>query len=337
MKLLVVGGSGFLSSSIVDHALLRNHEVSTLQRNATGRKDVNEIIVDICDKDDLENKLSGHNWDCVIDIGPKTTPRIVKQVLESLKQSSIQHYTFISSIGAYASFSNRNIDENNALAELEDPTNEELSSKTFGALKVACEKEIQNYYKDTSLIIRPGLIIGPTDKSGRFAYWIERFIDDNEDIIIAPHNPDWPAQAIDVRDLSVWIIQMIENRETGVYNAVNSFTMGDLISECREISSISKNKNIKWIDNDKLLSAGVIPFSGLPMWVPESMIGLATVNSSKAIAKGLQFKSLKETIQDTHAWLSSIDNHETLKESFWKPVGGPKIGITLEQKTILQQ
>jgi 2'-hydroxyisoflavone reductase len=62
------------------------------------------------------------------------------------------------------------INEEYPVAVLDHPT-EEITEKTYGALKAGCEQVIQNYFPGRSLIVRPGLIVGPGDPTGRFTYW----------------------------------------------------------------------------------------------------------------------------------------------------------------------
>src|SRR5256885_15931068 len=89
--------------------------------------------------------------------------------------------------------------------------------KTYGPLKALSEKEVEKWFPGKTLIIRPGIIVGPRDETDRFTYWPVRI--DRGGEVLAPGKPSDPVQFIDARDLAEWTIRMAENRETGIYNA----------------------------------------------------------------------------------------------------------------------
>jgi len=328
-RVLVIGGSGFLGGEIVEQLQKRGHAVTALQRNPKGRNGVEEVSVDISQSDQFSSFVQNRSWSHVIDVGPKTSPKILQQVSAILKQAGTTHYTFVSSLAVYSNFST-SMDETSPTIEIQENCDEELSSGSFGKLKVGCEQAVCREFPSNHLIIRPGLIIGPGDSSGRFAYWVNRFLNTEEtrQIVAAPESPEYPTQAIDVRDLANWIITMIENDEVGIYNAVESFTIGDLIEGCQTLSS--PPKEIRWISGERLNSAQIKPFSQLPMWVPEAIKGLSSADHSKASAKGLRGRPLVDTIKDTADWLKKIgpDAHLELIRSFWAPVtSSPSVGL----------
>ncbi len=110
------------------------------------------------------------------------------------------------------------MDETSPLATLKDESVEEVTGETYGGLKVLCEKAVEEVYADRALIIRPGLIVGPHDPTDRFTYWPVRIAQGGE--VLAPGNPDQPVQIIDGRDMAQWIISMVEEKRSGIFNAV---------------------------------------------------------------------------------------------------------------------
>src|SRR5690606_22072597 len=146
-------------------------------------------------------------------------------------------YVFISSISVYANFSKIGINESDDVAKIEDESVEAVTGETYGALKALCEKVVQDVYGINSLIIRPGLIVGPHDPTDRFTYWVKRVAQGGE--ILAPDKPEALTQLIDVRDLADFIMRLIENDVSGVFNATGPDTplsFGLLLDTCKLVS-----------------------------------------------------------------------------------------------------
>jgi 2'-hydroxyisoflavone reductase len=145
--------------------------------------------------------------------------------------------------------------------------------------------------------VRPGLIVGPHDPTGRFAYWPVRAARGGE--VLAPGRPDLHVQFVDVRDLGRWLVSMAENGEPGTYNATGpeqTLTMGRFLEECAEAAG--NDVGFTWVDEDFLEERDVMPFMDLPLWLPERYAGLSAVDNSRAVAAGLQFRPLDETVRD---------------------------------------
>jgi 2'-hydroxyisoflavone reductase len=165
---------------------------------------------------------------------------------------------------------------------------------------------------------------------------VNRFLNEEESRtkVAAPDSPEYPTQAIDVRDLASWIVTMVVNGESGIFNSVLSYTLGECFEGFQKLSKTPKE--IHWIPNERLTQKGIRPFSQYPLWVPEAMKGLVTADCSKALARGLKARPIHETIQDTANWLQKIgpDAHNELMKSFWAPVGG-NVTIGLDSQTEL--
>src|SRR5439155_1427547 len=161
-------------------------------------------------------------WDVAID-NPTTLPAWVRNAAQILKDN-VDRYMFISTISVYAD-TGQGVDETAPLAKYDgpDPYKETIEAvkasgyKTYGPLKALSEKEVEKWFPGKTLIIRPGLIVGPRDETDRFTYWPVRI--DRGGEALAPGKPSDPVQFIDARDLAEWTIRMAENRETGIYNA----------------------------------------------------------------------------------------------------------------------
>ena len=74
----------------------------------------------------------------------------------------------------------------------------------YGAAKVACEQVIQEADSEC-MIIRPGLLGGAGDESGRSGYYPWRFAHPTGDDVLVPPDLTFPVALIDVEDLAASI------------------------------------------------------------------------------------------------------------------------------------
>lgn len=302
MKLLILGGTVFLGRHIVEAALARGHEITLFNRGQRNPELFPEVEKLHGDRDSNLEALRGRRWDAVIDTCGYM-PRIVKASAELLA-GAVDHYTFISTISVYADFSRPRVDEHTAVGRIEDETTEVVNGETYGPLKALCERAVEQVLPGRTLIIRPGLIVGPYDPTDRFTYWPHRIAQGGE--VLAPGRPDRKVQFIDVRDLADWNVRMVEERQIGVYNAVGPtqpITMEQLLHECRAISG--SDARFTWVDDQFLIQAGVGPFMEMPLWIPEEApesLVISETSADKAFAAGLRPRPVAETIRDTLAW-----------------------------------
>ncbi len=300
MKLLLLGGTGFLSQQIVEAALRRGHKVTLFNRGQTQPELFPGLEHIRGDREKDLAALSGSSWDAVIDTCGYI-PRIVRMSAELLADK-VEHYTFISSISAYADLDVDGLDESYPVAKLSDETTEDATGKAYGPLKALCEQVIEQSFPARSLIIRPGLIAGPADPTGRTTYWPRRLAQDGE--VLLPDRKDQPVQFIDARDLAAWNIRMVEERRAGTYNATgpaHSLTLQQFLEQCKAISG--GDARFTWVSEEFLLERGVAPWSELPLWVPRTLgVSLNAASMHKALNAGLTLRPLAETIRDTLVW-----------------------------------
>jgi 2'-hydroxyisoflavone reductase len=311
----MIGGTRFLGRALVDAALRRGHELTVFHRGITHPGLYPQIETLIGDRDGGLAILSGRSWDAVIDTCGYV-PRIVRQSVEMLTEAA-GLYTFISSLSVYADTSQPGLDETAAVGRLEDETVEEITGDTYGPLKALCERAVETALPDRTLIIRPGLIVGPHDPTDRFTYWPQRVAEGGE--VLAPGRPERPIRFIDGRDLAGWTIRMIEAGKVGVYNADGPGvpqTMLDLLSTCQAVSGSSAF--FTWADERFLLDSGVEPWTEMPLWVPEldpETAGFFAMRSHKAVAAGLTYRPVAETVRATLNWLAE-------RPEDWEPKAG---------------
>jgi 2'-hydroxyisoflavone reductase len=302
MRLLVLGGTVFLGRAVVEAALARGHEVTTFTRGQTNRGLFEAVEELHGDRDGDLTALEGRDWDAVIDTSGYV-PRVVRASAQLL-EPRVPHYQFVSSISVYADFASGPT-ENSPVAHLDDPQSEDVQQH-YGALKVLCEQTVADLYgADRTLVVRPGLLVGPHDPTDRFTYWVERVARGGE--VLAPGRPDRRVQLIDVRDLAEWMVGLAESRRTGTFNAtgpVPPVTMGELLETCHDVSG--SDATLVWVDDDFLLERGVGQWQELPLWLAEpAWAGMLAADVSRAVAAGLTFRPLEDTVRATLEWARS--------------------------------
>src|SRR5438552_8168928 len=275
LRILILGGTGFTGPYQVRYALSRGHKVTTFNRGKTHPGELsNEVEQLIGDRNGQLDALKDRQWDAAID-NPTTLPAWVRDAGQTLN-GNVERYVFISTISVYADTS-KAVDETAALAQYDgpDPYKETLEAmrasgyKTYGPLKVLSEKETEKWFPGKTLIIRPGLIVGPGDETDRFTYWPVRI--DRGGEVLAPGNSNDPVQFIDARDLAEWKIRMVENRETGIYNATGPakpLGIGKMLDEIKD--ALNSNAKFTWVPADFLKQQSVEAWSNMPVWAGDA-------------------------------------------------------------------
>ena len=298
----MIGGTRFLGRHLVEAALARSHEVTLFNRGKSNPALFPHLETILGDRETDLAKLKGRIWDTVIDTSGYL-PRLVRLSAESL-ESSVSRYVFISSLSVYDNFRETGIDESYPVGKLEDETIEEITGESYGPLKVLCEQAVQDTFgRERTLIVRPGLIVGPHDPTDRFTYWPVRVASGGD--VLAPHKPEATIQIVDVRDLSAFIIKLVEENAAGIYNATGpdyELTLGRLLETSKQVSG--SEANLRWASLEFLNQNKVEAWSDMPTWIPDDAdgLGFAHIDVSKAIQAGLKFRPLEETVRDTLAW-----------------------------------
>jgi 2'-hydroxyisoflavone reductase len=310
LRILILGGTGFTGPYQVRYALSRGHKVTTFNRGKTHPGELpNEVEQLIGDRNGQLAALKDRHWDVVID-NPTTLPAWVRDAAQILK-GNVQRYVFISTISVYGE-PKTGPDETAPTERYEgaDPYKETLEAmkaggyKTYGPLKALSEREAEKWFPKNTLIIRPGLIVGPRDQTDRFTYWPVRIERGGE--VLAPGSADDPVQFIDARDLAEWTIRMVENGETGIYNAIGPakpLGVGGMLDEIK--AALKSNARFTWVTEDFLTQQKVEAWSDMPVWAGRES-GLARAKIDRALSKGLTFRPLAETARDTLIWFRSL-------------------------------
>jgi 2'-hydroxyisoflavone reductase len=310
LRILILGGTGFTGPFQVRYALSRGHKVTVFNRGKTHPGELpKEAEQLIGDRNGQLDALKGRRWDVCIDI-PTTLPVWVRDAAQILK-GNVDRYVFISTISVYSDNSKPGMDESGPLAKYEGADSMKETQATlvaskyglYGPLKVLSEQEAEKWFPGKTLIIRPGLIVGPGDESDRFTYWPVRV--DRGGEILAPGAPTDPVQFIDARDLAEWAIRMVEQGTTGIFNATgpkSKLTIAEMLDGIKKATT--SESRFTWVDADFLAAQKVRPWSDMPVWVPPrgGEAGFAEIRISKALAKGLTFRSIPDTTKATLEW-----------------------------------
>lgn len=326
MRLLVLGGTRFLGRHLVDAALARGDRVTVFTRGRQPNPWGDRVTALTGERDPAISPglraLEAGAWDAVIDTSGYV-PRVVRTSAQLLAPR-VGRYLFVSSISVFADASRPGLDEGGAVGTLDDPATEEIG-KHYGPLKAACEREVSDTYGERALNVRPGLIVGPHDPTDRFGYWVARFV--HPQLLgtrparaLVPNPPSRPLQFIDARDLAAFCLDLVHKGAEGTYNAssvAGQWTMGGFVNALVQEAGPEAPKPA-WVDETLLVERKVQPWTGLPLWIPESFIdeaGFMLIDCSKAQRAGLRTRPLAQTIRDTAQWLAQRDN-----SSAWKDV-----------------
>ena len=296
MNVLVIGGTTFLGPHVVDALLRRGHRVATFNRGRRAAPSVEGVERIVGDRATDIDRLRGGYFDAVIDTCGYF-PRVVDMSV-SMLAPSIRSYVFVSTISVYVDPLPPPHDESCAIATIGDPTIEEITNESYGPLKALCEQVVVKKMEGRAAIIRPGLIVGPLDLTDRFTYWPHRAALGGE--MLVPGEPDHNISFIDVRDLADFVAHAAESGLTGTFNASGdtaSTTMGDLITSCLQAADASTTAT--WTDEQFVKANQIEPWSELPAWIPTGDDSLMWASSSKAVAAGLKYRPLDQTVGAT--------------------------------------
>jgi 2'-hydroxyisoflavone reductase len=304
MRLLVLGGTVFLSRAVAEEAVRRGHEVTCACRGESGSVPQGATHVAWDRTEPVPAALvDGTRFDAVVDVARH--PSWVRSAVAAFPDA---HWVFVSTISVYT-------DDSTPVGTVDtlpthEPihTDEDLASTPdlYGAMKVGCEQAVTDG-ATSSVVIRPGLIVGPGDRSGRFSYWPHRIAEGGE--VLAPGSPDERVQVIDARDLASWLVDCAESRATGVFHGTGrAMSRADFLEEVADgVGLDATDRRWTWVDQDFLADHDVEPWDGprsLPVWLPQPEYAwLMSVDVEPSYDAGLRTRPLADTARDTLAWL----------------------------------
>ena len=306
MRLLVLGGTKFLGRAAVESALARGHEVTLFNRGETNPALFPEAEKLHGDRTDPGSRklLEGREWDAVLDPSGYI-PSVVRTSAEALADAT-GHYLFVSSVSVYASLAEP-VDEESPVAELGDLPDDRLTEdySNYGALKALCEQAVADVFGERQASVRPGLIVGANDPTGRFTYWPHRVARGGQ--VVAPAPPDAQVQFIDAKDLGAWLVDLSERQAGGVYNATHpGRSWRQVLEACRDVSG--SDATFEWVPAEVLNEHEVGEWMELPLWISDpDAAAMHEADVSRAVAAGLTFRPLEETVRDTLEHAATVE------------------------------
>ncbi|WP_199191738.1 NAD-dependent epimerase/dehydratase family protein [Amycolatopsis sp. CA-126428] len=325
-RVLVLGGSWFLGRAVVDEAIARGWDVTTFRRGVSGddAPSVTTVRGDRTNAADLRRLAGAGPWDVVIDTSG-FVPRealAISRVLEPV----VERYVFVSTVSVYEGWPTKPLTEDSSALDCPPDAGPDFGydgdpgPSIYGFTKAGCERAVVEVFgSDRSVLLRPGVILGPREYVGRLPWWLRRV--ERGGRVLAPGHPRRSIQPIDVRDVAKFAVESGVG-SVGVFNltATGQDTMEDFLVACREV--VGSDAQFEWItDEDWLVSQGVQQWTELPLW--RSYAGAWAVDSSRARAAGLETRNIRATVNDTWSWLQSGDvvvGHERAAEQGIDPV-----------------
>ena len=299
MRLLVLGGTVFLSRAVAAEALARGHEVTCAARGTSGSVPEGAQLVTV---DRTQPLADLGEFDAVVDVARH--PSWLRNAVAAYADA---HWVFVSTVNVYADDATPGgTPATLPLVEaIEEDVDLKESPEAYGPMKVACERIVLDGAA-SAMVIRPGLIVGPEDPTGRFSYWPKRLAAGGE--VLAPGDPADVMQVADVRDLAAWAVTACEQRTTGVYDGIGpAMPISDLLAQCAE--GVSSDVTWTWVDQEFLQEQEVEPWMGpgaVPLWLPRPEYdGLPAHDVQPSLDAGLTVRPLAETTRDTLAWLEA--------------------------------
>jgi 2'-hydroxyisoflavone reductase len=297
MRILVLGGTAFLSAEIARQALARGHNVTCLARGTATDPPAGAKWL----KADRSLGMkaydgAGGDWDEVIDVARDPVP--ASEALDALAGRAA-HWTFVSSCSVYSDASVPGAAEEATLLPALGPGTPS-TLENYGESKVAIEEATLRTAGGKSHICRAGLIGGPGDSSDRYGYWPARFARDGRPVIVPAIDGD-PTQVIDVRDLAAWILLAAEQGITATLNAAgNQVPFRHYINAARQAAG--HDGDIVPATPEWLARQGIGYWAGpdsLPLWLPPGHGGFMARSNKAALDAGLRIRPWQQTLADT--------------------------------------
>lgn len=301
MRILILGGTIFVGKHFVQAALKRSHDLTLFHRGQHGPELFPEVERIQGDRKTDLGKLAGKQWDWVLDTCGYH-PRDLRASSNELR-SSVGRYAFVSTISVYdIEQGDGPIEESNARLHIDDPDGKETCSNTYGGLKALCEDEVLTTFGPQSLIMRPGLIVGPDDPTDRFTYWPAQVGSRKQALI--PDDPTAAVQFLDVRDLADFAIQAMERSVSGTFNLVGPAGRYNWSQFAADLQTLNPECELVAASKSFLSHNSVQSWAHLPLWVDSASSDsrFSCVSAKLAELEGLRHRSAMDTLLATWEW-----------------------------------
>ena len=311
MRVLVIGGTGFLGGAITQAALNDGYDVDVLSRRQL--KSVHPRLTYLIGDRYSSLPLLDKTYDFVFDTCA-FEPEAIQVLLDNLELEQLSRYVFISSASVYEDYSFPRISEKEDLhgassKDLELAQSLSVSERTsalsygysYGPLKRECEILLEKELGDKTTILRCGLLVGAGDYSDRLTWWVRRLDQSGE--AICPKPKERNVQLIDVRDAANFAVKTAKDNKSGIFNLTGHHVtfekLLNIIKDCTK-SGVSLN----WVSLKSFTNQNLAPWSDIPLVFPdiESLKYFFDIDTNKATEAGLVLRELEETILNLLEW-----------------------------------
>ncbi|NMO52720.1 NAD-dependent epimerase/dehydratase family protein [Actinoplanes sp. TBRC 11911] len=297
MRLLILGGSGFVGRTLAEQAVRRGDDVTVFNRGLRPPPaGVRLLTGDRLAGGGLSALDNDEQWDAITDTWSADSEAVRRTA--SLLRDRAGVYQYVSTRSVYAYGTPQPLTEDSPLADVDDA--EYAGDKLRGEMAV-------REFGGGALMARAGLILGPHEDVGRLPWWLNRLARGGP--ALAPGPRELPLQYIDVRDLALFLLDAVPRGLTGAYNVVSPSghaTMGELLDTANEVTG--GTAELRWTAPEVIEAAGIEPWIQLPIWLPPGPDHdhLHRGDVTKALTHGLTVRPVRETVADTWAWLRSL-------------------------------
>lgn len=223
-KLLITGGTVFVSRYIAEYFVNKGYEVYVLNRNTKNQSD--GVILIESDRHDIGDKLKGIHFDAVIDVCAYDAQDI-NDLFSAL--DSFDDYVMISSSAVYPETEKQPFKENTKIGE-----NKHWGK--YGTDKIDAEKALHALVPN-AYILRPPYLYGPMNNLYREAFVFDCAMQDR--VFYLPRKGEMKLQFYFVGDLCRFIDAILEIKpKTKILNVGNkeSVTVREWVEICYEVS-----------------------------------------------------------------------------------------------------
>ena len=307
MRVLILGGTVFLGRHVAAEALARGHEVTLFHRGRHGADLFPEAEHVHGDRGGDLSARRGGRWDAMVDTSGYEPADVAAS--SALLAGAVEHLAFVSTCNVYPGWPAEPVSEQSRVwTEADERADLPAATRAaveYGQKKAACERAAERAMPGRVAHLRAGLLCGPHDNVFRLPWWVRRIARGGE--VLAPGDPQRTVQLIDARDLAAWIVDLGERRRAGVFNATapsGRTTMAEILEAA--VSATGADARLIWVADDALVAAGVVPWTELPLWLPEcDKPGAWRVETARAQAAGLRCRLVADTVGDVWAWLEA--------------------------------
>ncbi|MBV9103565.1 MAG: NAD-dependent epimerase/dehydratase family protein [Candidatus Eremiobacteraeota bacterium] len=289
---------------MVSHFAAQGHRVVRFHRGKTTCDLPDGVEERLGDRNDDLSAVDRDEWDAVVDVSCYEPDQIRRSL--NLKAA---RYLFISTVNVYQDVARPGVSEDAPTIDTFDTTDEAL---IYGGKKAACERLVMERFDGRAIVLRPGMIVGKWDNTGRFTFWCERVL--RGGLILVPGPASRPVQFIDAADLARFTERVLAQNLCGSYNVVgprDTTTMEDLLRECQSVTAErgAPSARAAWVDGDFLLEHGVKPWTEMPLWLPEPQwSGVLQISNAKAVDAGLEYRPIADSVRGVLDWTRSAPN-----------------------------